>query len=169
MNWDKLLKNERETVVIFDDHQNALERIKQTKSFGIKHLIFDDNYAPGNGDCYSVKKILSGKGHPKNHNFVYKVRKVLWTLIYTKSLKAVRIAIRDLKGVLPNERDRKTILNIIEKYYDFPPLFPNLNPEKEIAKWQRKESILKETDKDNFIDFDNEAEKLTGICYVCLK
>jgi len=53
IDWTQLPKDE--TVLFFDDHQNAYERIKAAKWFGFKHLLFEDNYPAYQGDCYSLK------------------------------------------------------------------------------------------------------------------
>ena len=60
IDWSHLPKGE--TVLFFDDHQNALERVKTAKRFGFKHLIFEDNYPPLQGDCYSLKKAFMHSG-----------------------------------------------------------------------------------------------------------
>ena len=44
------------SVVFFDDHQDAYTRILQSRAKGYKHLIFEDNYPAGYGDCHSLKK-----------------------------------------------------------------------------------------------------------------
>ena len=57
--WVKLnIKNPEETLCFFDDHQNAVERIKGAVKRGFKHLIFEDNYPVGQGDCVSLKQTL---------------------------------------------------------------------------------------------------------------
>lgn len=43
----------------FDDHQNAVERIKSAVNRGFKYLIFEDNYPIGQGDCVTLKQRLS--------------------------------------------------------------------------------------------------------------
>jgi len=43
-------------VIHFDDHQNALDRVTWAKDKGFKHLIFEDNYPEGIGDCVSLKQ-----------------------------------------------------------------------------------------------------------------
>lgn len=59
--WDSIDKNN--TVIFFDDHQNALTRLMQMKWMGFSKAIFDDNYASYTGDCYSCKKMLAGTGN----------------------------------------------------------------------------------------------------------
>ncbi len=56
---------ELKTVIHFDDHQNALERIKWAREQGVKHLIFEDNYPIGEGNCVSLKQ------HPEVRDFEY--------------------------------------------------------------------------------------------------
>jgi FkbM family methyltransferase len=52
-----------QTVLFFDDHQNAYERIKTARWFGLRHLFFEDNYPPSQGDCYSLKKAFMHAGY----------------------------------------------------------------------------------------------------------
>lgn len=56
----KLAKNSN-AIVHFDDHQNAMERLKQMKEKGFKYAMFEDNYPTGKGDCYSLKKAFEDK------------------------------------------------------------------------------------------------------------
>ena len=48
--------NPKTTFCFFDDHQNALQRMIHCAQLGFQHLMFEDNYPPGKGDCYSLKK-----------------------------------------------------------------------------------------------------------------
>ena len=61
VNWD-IIDKKTETVLFFDDHQNAFKRIIQAKKHGFKHLLFEDNYPASQGDCYSLKKAFLGCG-----------------------------------------------------------------------------------------------------------
>ena len=55
--WSKLnIPFTKETLCFFDDHQNAIYRIKCAIKSGFKHLIFEDNYPTGQGDCISLKQ-----------------------------------------------------------------------------------------------------------------
>lgn len=49
------------TLLFFDDHQDALARVRVAERLGFTHLIFEDNYPAGRGDCYSLKKALMGE------------------------------------------------------------------------------------------------------------
>ena len=59
IDWKHLdIQNTENTLCFFDDHQNAPERIESAVKRGFKHLIFEDNYPIGQGDCISLKQIL---------------------------------------------------------------------------------------------------------------
>ena len=61
--WSKInIKNPEKTLCFFDDHQNAVNRIKRAIKLGFKHLIFEDNYPIGQGDCVSLKQTLEEDG-----------------------------------------------------------------------------------------------------------
>ena len=57
------------TIVFFDDHTNALERLKFLYSWGIKYAIFEDNYPVGQGDTYSPRKIQNKTGQSISGGF----------------------------------------------------------------------------------------------------
>lgn len=56
INWEKVDKNT--TLCFFDDHQDAIERLKTCKKWNFKYVMFEDNYPPGQGDCKSLKKLF---------------------------------------------------------------------------------------------------------------
>jgi len=56
INWDNVDKNQ--TLCFFDDHQDAINRLKVCKKRGFKFVMFEDNYPPGQGDCKSLKKLF---------------------------------------------------------------------------------------------------------------
>ncbi len=60
--WDEI-NDKANALIFFDDHQNALERLKQMKWMGFSMAMFEDNYASYTGDCYSCKKILAQTGN----------------------------------------------------------------------------------------------------------
>jgi hypothetical protein len=65
------------TVVFFDDHVNALERVRLCLGLGFRHLMFEDNYPAGVGDCYSLKQALAGAGHKPARGLVVGLRRLL--------------------------------------------------------------------------------------------
>jgi glycosyltransferase involved in cell wall biosynthesis len=50
------------SILFFNDHQNAFKRLIQMRKFRFNRAIFEDNYPPSFGDCNSCKKILSKCG-----------------------------------------------------------------------------------------------------------
>ncbi|MBF8271543.1 MAG: hypothetical protein HW380_648 [Magnetococcales bacterium] len=64
LDWTGLPREQ--TLLFFDDHQNAYERVKTAHWFGFSHLVFEDNYIPGQGDCYSLKQVLAHSGFKRN-------------------------------------------------------------------------------------------------------
>jgi hypothetical protein len=52
------------SVCFFDDHQNAHHRLKDMRWAGFTRAIVEDNFPCGEeGDCYTLKHMLSGFGH----------------------------------------------------------------------------------------------------------
>ncbi len=49
-------------LAFFDDHQDAPARLEQSLRAGIRDLIFEDNYPPGQGDCVSLKQTFARRG-----------------------------------------------------------------------------------------------------------
>jgi hypothetical protein len=54
IDWRNIAKEN--ALCFFDDHQNAVERIKVAEEKCFKRIIFEDNYPTGQGDCYSLKQ-----------------------------------------------------------------------------------------------------------------
>jgi hypothetical protein len=52
------------SLCFFDDHQNAYQRLKDMRWAGFSQAVFEDNYPCGEGDFYSLRKVLKGCGHP---------------------------------------------------------------------------------------------------------
>ena len=119
--------NPDKTLAFFDDHQNSLERLKECKWFGIKHVIFEDNYPSNKGDFYSLKQIISGSGY-KIHKSVF-FERLKGIIIFLKfqynSLFKNRYPFIDhhrfrSNHVAPNKSDLKYLLKNIDVYYEFP-------------------------------------------------
>jgi hypothetical protein len=137
-----------ETLIFFDDHQNAFERIKQCKEMGFKHLIFEDNYPPNQGDCVSIKKIMSNKNYVVGRG-------------------------TDVTNVSHNPEDTDFLNEWVDIYYEFPPLFNNLT-----TRWgddwsdeiyPTKDPILDTSEKNKYPTLWEERLDYTWICYVKLK
>ena len=51
-------------VVFLDDHQDALQRMKDLHWLGFSRIIFEDNYQLGLGDFYDLNALKAGLGWP---------------------------------------------------------------------------------------------------------
>ncbi len=122
------------SLAFFDDHQNAYSRMQQCNWFGIKNIMFEDNYPSQQGDCYSPKKIFSCAGFrdtriSQNGNNTEKA---------SISRKIAQKLIRKLQGNEPRESqmeqfqairvnknawDKKILESKLEKYIEFPPIY----------------------------------------------
>ena len=103
------------TVVFFDDHRNALDRLRQCLWAGFRHIVFEDNYA-AHGDCYSMRRILGGTGFradiPLWPPSLYKVRRYI-----------ERYLSEPFQRIGASTHDRAAAMKHIETYYEFPPVF----------------------------------------------
>lgn len=113
-NWDEL--DRENTLLFFDDHQNAFERLKLIDKLGFRNVIFEDNYSIRHGDCYSLKQVLMGGGFDPPKKYYGRRDK------YLKKVK--RLINRKWVGyVPPNTEDRKYVQKTLQLYYEFPPVF----------------------------------------------
>ena len=114
LDWNHLPKGD--TVLFFDDHQNAYERVKTANRFGFKHLIFEDNYPPLKGDCYSLKKAIMHSG------FKFTSTRAISPKVVVKQTikRLLGIGRQSYRDVSPNDVDAKYLRQNIEVYYEFP-------------------------------------------------
>ena len=167
IDWKHLPKDE--TVLFFDDHQNAYERIKSAKWMGFKHLIFEDNYPASQGDCYSLKKAFMHAGFHFRppHQKTIKARLCYWL----GDMLGVTTA--GYREILPNAVDAEYLKNNLEIYYEFPPIFKS-----ELTRWgdswdqenyPTPEPLLLSLEKDYQQIFKDEAVYYTWMCYAKIK
>jgi len=97
------------TLVFFDDHVNALERMRLCVALGFRHLVFEDNYPVGVGDCYSLKQALACAGHQPDRGLAVNIRRLLG-------------GARD-KSIPPNNEDAAYIRQHSEVVTELPPVF----------------------------------------------
>tara|TARA_X000000950_G_scaffold99350_1_gene125709 strand:+ start:1787 stop:2656 length:870 start_codon:yes stop_codon:yes gene_type:complete len=180
-NFKKIPKN---TLAFFDDHQNALNRILQCKKLDIKHLIYEDNYAPGTGDCYSLKKIIANSGHIRKIT-IKDITKVIKKILresfkkYFNQNYVPNININELTWILkldnikPNIKHKKLFLKNISTYQEFPPIFitkkTRWNKDWIKENYQTEEPILDSSKKRIYPKAYSEAMSYTWISYVRIK
>ncbi len=161
INWD-FLKDKEGTVLFFDDHQNAFERIKLGKELGFKNFIFEDNYPAKQGDCYSLKKAFQHAGltlNPSARGLKNFIKKIL------KPQKA--------NIIKPNSLDAVHLNNELSIYYEFPPVFKT-----EQTRWKddwnendypTPEPLYSDISEEYLRLFRQEAIYYTWICFAKLK
>ena len=123
------------SLVLFDDHVNHLERLLEADVYGFKHIIFEDNYSGLHGDFQTIKQI--------QNNIIFNHKPGLFSLIKT-NLNFLKVTLkkifnpryntkRDLDLITKRIRDGMDeymwlkIKNKINYYYEFPPLQKNKN------------------------------------------
>ncbi|MGH9857246.1 MAG: hypothetical protein ACRD4B_05320, partial [Acidobacteriota bacterium] len=167
IDWNDLPKDE--TLCFFDDHQNAYERIKTARWFGFKHLIFEDNYPAGKGDCYSLKKVFMRSGFAKPSEQPSSLR----DRAKQKLRKILGHVERDFVSVPPNEIDAKYLKQNLEIYYEFPPVF-KAGTTRWGENWDDNiyptpEPLLYAVEHPYQQRFKDEAQSYTWICYAKLR
>jgi len=157
------------TLVFFDDHQDAYQRVQTAKWFGFKHLMFQDNYPRLQGNYYSLKKAFMHSGF----NYTPAHSQSLQARLKRKAGTLLGIAEYQYREILPNEIDAKYLRQNFEVYYEFPPPF-----KAERTKWGDRwddenyptpEPLLNSVEKGYQQKFKDEADHYTWMCYVKLR
>ena len=178
-NWSKIPKN---SLVLFDDHQNAYTRLQQCMWFGFKNLLFEDNYPSNQGDCYSLKKIISCSGFRsdllRQDSRMQIYLKKIFNILYQK-ITGSPSQMEQFKSIAirPNDHDKFFLENNLDIYFEFPPLYiPPTTRWGDI--WDNdkyptpKPIIGKISDEEvkNSNDFyKNECKSYTWICFARIK
>jgi len=161
INWNHLPKND--TLLFFDDHQNAYERLKTAQNFGFRQMIFEDNYPPSQDSCCSLKTLFmcSNSGYIKS----IIIRKII-----------------NLLGIMSGQKmninwsafyKNRYLMQNIETYYEFPPVIKT-----EMTRWNDQwinenyptpPPLLDSVEKNYQQIYLDEAIYYTWMCYVKLK
>jgi len=140
-NFSKIPKN---TLVLFDDHVNHVERIIEANFFGIKYIVLEDNYPPQSGDFQTLKQIYN------NHHFRHNpglpsllksnilFNKIFLKKIFLKNYNAKidldKISKRIRDGYVKNDWF-ENLEKSLECYYEFAPLIEeNMSKENQFVK-----------------------------------
>lgn len=141
INWKDYL-DEKECICFFDDHQSAYDRLQQMKFMGFKKAIFEDNYPVGQGDCYSIKKALEGKGFSINGREIVK----------------------------PNKAHEEYIKKNVATYFTCPPLYkPEVTrwgDKWEMDNYFTDASVASSNNLKRFPTIIDDSKSYTWICYV---
>ena len=160
------------TLVFFDDHVNHVERIKQSNFFGIKNIVLEDNYPTSEGDFQTLKQISND--HNFNHQpgffSLIKTYLIFGNIILKKIFSSKYNSNFDLNYVGQRIRDgyfnKETsnyLNNLIETYYEFPPL---VSPKKNSD--TSKKPIFNEIP-ENLIKYSDQLFDYSFITYIKLR
>ena len=168
-----------DTLVFFDDHQPHLDRIRQTKFFGIKNIILEDNYPPGYGDFPTVKYTYSNKNfyHALTFLNIIKTTYLLFAQFIKKIInKNHLISLDEINSRLRDHRSSSSDFNNLDKnietYYEFPPIndfeksFLGIDTNKKEFKTEKP--LLKILIND-ILEFKDELNYYNYITYIKLK
>ncbi len=166
IDWSHLPKGQ--TLLFFDDHQNAYERMKIASWFGFKHLMFEDNYPVSRGDCYSLKQAFSGAGSAFQANRGLALPKTV-QVVASKLLGA---SLQNPVSVAPNLVDAAYLNRNLEIYQELPPVFQRENT-RWGDPWSKEdyptpEPLLERVTTPHQQLFYDEATAYTWMCYAKL-
>ena len=122
------------SLAFFDDHQNAYNRMQQCNWFDIKNIMFEDNYPPQQGDCYSPKKIFScagfrdtrtsqGKNNTKKGSIARKIAQKLIRKLQGNEPRESQMEQFQAIRVNKNGWDKRILESKLENYIEFPPIY----------------------------------------------
>ena len=197
-NYDwSTLKNKNKSLIFFDDHVSFYDRLEFSKKNKFKHIVFDDNYPPKIGDCYSFRKILNEHDQKYyayeyfNNLFYAKVKyfikKILGIHKFYGNREVVfeknKIKIYDPKRFIKFKKKHKiSFYKNKYFYFEFPPLIKF-----DVFKRWKKYKYLKTKDfanfkvksplfKENYVrkivnneDFNEFSEQYNFFCYYRIK
>jgi len=161
MDWSHIDDKEN-ALLFFDDHQNALERIRDGGEIGFKKFIFEDNYPAYQGGCYSLKRAFQHAGFKPS-------KKNSSSLSFIKNFFSPT---KTPKKVLANETDQLFLENMLSIYYEFPPLFRSKftrwGDEWTDQKYPTPPALFDRIDQEDLRIFEKEADQYTWICLAIL-
>lgn len=163
------------SLAFFDDHQNAYQRLCQCKWFGFRNAIFEDNYPPGRGDCYSLKQAFANKGPDRVSLHTAPVRATTATGVLRKIAKYVDIAAlsQERSAFIPGTADAAMLRRNLEIYCEFPPVLKTARTrwgdEWREPAYPTPPAVLGEVERAGQRVFLDEAMDYNWICYARLK
>jgi len=166
-NWNFITNH---SLAFFDDHQNALNRLRQCEALGLKHIIFEDNYPHPKGDCYSLKKALGGFGH--EHELIKSLKAELKKNSNNVQLQS-RLSALQQTTVEANSYDRDYINTQLDILDEFPPVVQTA-----MTRWgDRWDSSVYPTEEpllvgkipEKYQIFIEEANSYNWLCYARLR
>jgi len=145
------------TLLFFDDHQNAFERVKQARRLGLTRMVFEDNYPAGVGDCYSLKKAFAHAGFEPEA-----------TSLKGKLTRALNLSSGSGGRVAPNSDDAATLRAELAVYHEFPPVLKPSHTrwgDRWDERYPTPEPLLTSASEPHHALFEREAKDYTWLCY----
>jgi hypothetical protein len=171
IDWGQLPSDD--TVVFFDDHQDAPPRLHQARKWGFRHLLFEDNYPIGAGDCVSLKKVLeSSEGIEARRPQFERKESSLWSSLRSQLTSKVGSVLgrAGLRAPTAPSYDASAVRSLLATYEELPPVLAPLSTRWGTA-WDHYRSpapLFRDTDAVPGI-FDGSQQDYTWMCYVKVK
>lgn len=123
VNYDWSKVDLRNSIALFDDHQNTYNRLMQAYWFGIRRAIIEDNYPTGQGDCYSLKQVMAKTGAPQIQMSMESRGRFGRELYYSVLERVYNyIGHHQTRIVKPNDNDFGNLRHRLKHYQTMPPL-----------------------------------------------
>ncbi|OYN74352.1 hypothetical protein [Mycolicibacterium sphagni] len=161
-----------DALIVFDDHQNAYNRLIYADWFGFEHIIFDDNYPPHAGDFYTLKKVFAGAGfgNVSSDDASQRYRSLSARATRKIGVLAQRFGAGEMAVIPQYQRDRVAanlfdaafLKKHLRTYLEFPPLFETGLDE------PTPKPLLDESWSDRVPDLYAERANYNWICYAQL-
>jgi len=113
IDWS-FIKDKAKALILWDDHQNEFKRILLAHKLGFRHMIFDDNWSPLQGDNYSIKQVCDETGGLALRPATFPSQKVL---MCDKFHMADQFISQE-----EHRANRQSLLHILDVYYESPPV-----------------------------------------------
>lgn len=113
MDWSFIVDKDK-ALVLFDDHQNMLRRVRAAHRHGFRRLMSDDNWSPLQGDNYSVKQICDESGGHALRDQRFPSQRVLMTDNFHMADRFISLE--------EHRRNRDELLQLMTVYWEMPPV-----------------------------------------------
>jgi hypothetical protein len=164
VNWGQLAEKDH-SVLFFDDHQNAVERLIHARSMGFRHIMFEDNYVAPHADFYTLKMAFMHAGL----NFVPAQHRSMGAWARRTLSRLAGRSGAEPKVVPGNTDDARFLFRTLEVYQELPPVFKS-----ECTRWGTRwdnvnyptpEPLLQQLEHEYQRVFLDEATEYTWMCY----
>eukprot|EP00668_Euglena_longa_P029488 GGOE01036837.1.p1 GENE.GGOE01036837.1~~GGOE01036837.1.p1 ORF type:complete len:497 (+),score=120.83 GGOE01036837.1:44-1534(+) len=113
IDWSFIV-DKNEALILWDDHQNEFKRILKAYELGFRHMIFDDNWSPLQGDNYSLKQVCDETGGLALRPPDFPSQQVLMCDQFHMADKFISIE--------EHKTNHEKLVGILDLYYETPPI-----------------------------------------------